>query len=268
MMTTTVSFSRGTDRPSRGKWLALAVLAIAAAVISPTASAQESAAVFAPFGTLLASSVDRGHVDYAAFANEPAFAAVIEELATTSLASSATQAERLAFYINAYNAVSIQGILDGYSPSSIWGRQRFFKRRKYDLFNTSMSLYTLEHKRIINEGDPRIHFAIVCASQSCPPLQSWLYTAEDLDEQLKNVTASFINNSASNQFDVEKRQAKVSRIFKWYADEFEAAGGGSLAGFLARYVADDTLKQSLQNDDWSFDYLSYDWNLNGTPVTQ
>lgn len=267
MMTTMANSWRGMGRRSPGNCMARVMFTLAAIVLSFGAAADTPADVFAPFGALLASDVQQGQVNYSAFANDPAFAGVIKNLATTSLAANATQAERLAFYINAYNAVSIQGILDGYSPSSIWGRQRFFKRRKYDLFDTSMSLYTLEHKRIINEGDPRIHFAIVCASQSCPPLQSWLYTADGLDAQLDQVTAAFINNDASNQFDLENRKADVSRIFKWYGDEFEAAGGGSLAAFLARYVADDALKQSLQNDEWSFDYLSYDWNLNGTPVT-
>ena len=259
MMTTTANSSPGMARKFPGSLLALVL-----ALFAPTLAA-EPAEVFAPFGELLASSVTDGDVDYPAFANSQAFASMMAALATTAPAASASDDEKLAFYINAYNATSIQGILDGYSPSTLWGRLRFFKRREYALLNTSMTLFELEHDFIIAAGDPRIHFAIVCSSKSCPPLQSWLFDGASLGAQLDEVRSAFINNPASNRFDLERRKADLSRIFDWYEDEFEAAGG-SLQGYLAQYVTDDRLRESLENDDWDLDFQDYDWSLNGTEL--
>lgn len=232
------------------------------------AQANDLETVFEPFDALLGSDVVNGDVDYPEFAKSEAFAAMMRQLATTAPAKDADQATRLAFYINAYNATSIQGILDGFSPSSFWGRLRFFKRRQYELFNTSLSLYELEHERIISEGDPRIHFAIVCSSKSCPPLRSEIYHAETLDKELDAVTHAFVNNPDSNRFDATSRKGTLSRIFKWYGDEFAAAGGGSVAGYLANYADDPALAESLRNEDWQFDYFDYDWSINGTPLAE
>ena len=126
-----------------------------------------------------------------------------------------------------------------------------------------MTLYELEHERIISEGDPRIHFAIVCSSKSCPPLIGELYLPETLDDQLEAVTRNFVNAPQSNRFDFATKSAELSRIFKWYRVEF-AERSGSLAAFLAEYVDDPALAKSLREDDWDFDFLSYDWSLNGT----
>ena len=224
--------------------------------------------MFEPFGTLLERSVVDGQVDYPAFAASADFAAMMTALATVTPPANADRNTRLAFYINAYNATSIQGILDGFSPSTVWSRLRFFKRRKYELFDTSLSLYELEHERIISEGDPRIHFAIVCSSQSCPPLRSELYQAQSLDAQLDEVTRAFVNQPTSNSFDQASRTARLSQIFKWYRAEFADAGDGSLGGFLARYVADPALAESLRTERWKFRFRDYDWSLNGTPIKQ
>ena len=240
------------------------VLALALSLL-PAVPAAEPAEVFAPFGALLAEHVVDGDVDYPAFAASEAFAGMMSALATTAPAASASDDDKLAFYINAYNATSIQGILDGYSPSSLWGRLRFFKRREYALLDTSLTLYELEHDYIIAAGDPRIHFAIVCSSKSCPPLRNTLYDGATLDSQLDAVARGFINDPADNRFDLERRKAELSRIFDWYEDEFEAAAG-SLEAWVAQYVDDPRLRESLQSDDWDIDFLDYDWSLNGTPL--
>ena len=258
-MTTTENSSPTTASRFPGSVAALAIACFAPALHAAPAD------VFEPFGTLLAEHVTDGSVDYPAFAASDAFADMMTALAATAPASGADDDERLAFYINAYNATSIQGILDGYSPSTLWGRLRFFKRREYALMNRSMTLYELEHDYIIATGDARIHFAIVCSSQSCPPLQDTLYDGAELDQQLDRVTGAFINDPSSNRFDIERREADLSRIFDWYEDEFEAEAG-SVQAWIARYVDDDALRDSLQRDDWDIDFNDYDWSLNGTPL--
>lgn len=242
------------------RWLALLLIGL-----SPLTQAAEPEALFAPFAELLDSAVKEGQVDYPAFAASDEFRAMIGALGDASLPRTASDDETLAAYINAYNALSIQGIVDGFSPTTVWSRLKFFKRREYRVFSRSLTLYELEHNYIIAAGDARIHFAIVCASQSCPPLKSTLYRGETLDAQLDSVTRAFINDTGENAFDVEQREARVSRLFKWYDDEF-AASAGSLAQFLARYVSDPAVRDSLLNEAWSFDYRDYDWSLNGTPL--
>lgn len=258
-MTTTANSSRTTASRFPGSVAALAI-----ALLAPALHA-EPAEVFEPFGALLDRHVTDGSVDYPAFAASGAFADMMAALADAAPPSGAGDDDRLAFYINAYNATSIQGILDGYSPSTLWGRLRFFKRREYALMNRSMTLHELEHDYIIATGDARIHFAIVCSSQSCPPLQNELYDGAKLDTQLDRVTGAFINDPSSNRFDIERRQAELSRIFDWYEDEF-ATEAGSIQAWLARYVDDDALRDSLQRDDWDIDFKDYDWSLNGTPL--
>jgi hypothetical protein len=242
----------------------VAAALVAALAWGAAAGAEPADALFAPFDELLQAHVADGDVDYGAFDDADAFDAMIDRLGGAAPARKASRAERLAFYINAYNALSIKGILDGYSPASIWSRIRFFKRRKYDLADTEMSLYELEHERIIPEGDPRIHFAIVCASASCPPLRSRIYRPETLDAELDAVTRAFVNDRDNNAFDVTAKQATLSRIFDWYRDEFERDAGG-LGAYLARYVDDEALAESLRSDDWDFDFRDYDWSLNGSP---
>lgn len=256
------NFSHGTVKRLRGKAYGLA-LVLGGSMACTTAVAVDNEQLFAPFATLLQQSVDNGQVDYDAFKQSDDFAEMITTIGRTDTPKNASQAQRLATYINTYNALSIQGILDGFSPSSIFSRLKFFKRRQYDVFGTSMTLYELEHQRIIKEGDPRIHFAIVCSSQSCPSLINELYLPATLNKQLDEVTIAFVNNPDSNRFDIDTRRAEISRIFKWYEDEF-AAQDGSLAKFLARYTQDPALRESLSNDDWNFDFVAYDWSLNGT----
>lgn len=266
--------SRGTAKRSPGEkmktirnrqagWRTAAAVAAAALLTASAIAADGADAVFEPFDRLLQEHVAAGYVDYGAFARADAFDDMIERLATAAPARKAGKEERLAFYINAYNALSIQGILDGYSPSSIWSRLRFFKRRQYELANTEMSLYELEHERIIAEGDPRIHFAIVCASASCPPLRNGIYRASSLDAELDEAARQFINDPQHNAFDAAEKKARVSRIFDWYRDEFEG-DSGSLGAYVARYVADPALAESLRSTDWDFDFRDYDWSLNGS----
>ena len=110
-----------------------------------------------------------------------------------------THKQKLALWINAYNALAIKGILDGKSPSSLFGRARYFIATKYEVGGMTLSLDKLEKQIIIPMGDPRIHFAIVCASNSCPKLLSETYVADSLEDQLNRNTMQFINDATKNQ---------------------------------------------------------------------
>ena len=209
---------------------------------------------------LLQEAVSNGHVEYRQWADNPRFDALVQQIATTDV-SGMTRDEKLVFYINAYNILAARGILDGSSPDSLLGRYVYFKRDKYPVAGDRISLHALEHELIRPLGEPRIHFAIVCASQSCPILQSHAYTLERLEEQLDSAARQFINDVERNRFDVGERRANLSSIFDWFEDDFVDAAG-SLQAYIAPYV-DGEVAALLREGAFSVRYLDYDWDLNG-----
>jgi len=216
------------------------------------------------FDEVLRAHVREGVVDYPAIAEDARFKSYLDHLTRVDPNALRTRDDRLAFWINAYNAFAIQGILDGLSPGTLFGRYEFFIRRRYQVGGGMINLYDLERVILIREfKEPRIHFAIVCASQSCPKLRSEAYVAQRLNAQLEESARAFINDSGRNRFDRTRREAKLSKIFDWFDEDF-VARSGSLIGYVKHYVTDETLAQELAAESYSVEFLAYDWNLNGT----
>ena len=204
------------------------------------------------FDQMLRAYVNEGVVDYPSFASDARFADFVSDIGRVDKQTLETRQEKLSFYINAYNALVIKGIIDGLSPASLLGRLRFFILQKYRIAGENLSLLAIERRRIIPLGEPRSHFAINCASASCPALASETYASDDLDQQLEQAAEKFVQQSTSE----DGRAIKTSRIFKWYRSEFERNRGG-LRGFLSRY-SDEDLPEKISYD-------RYDWSLNGKP---
>lgn len=217
-----------------------------------------------PFDKLLKANVIDGHVNYPAFVADAGFAQYLKKLGETDAQDLPSRAERLAFWINAYNAFAIKGILDGGSPSSFFGRIGYFTGATYTVANREINLYDIEHVQLIPLGEPRVHFAINCASVSCPPLRSESYSPATLAQQLDVAATAFINDAARNTFDTGAKVARVSKIFDWYDDEFGADPAGIL-NYIAGYVSDPKLADDLRSGQWTIEFLDYDWSLNGTP---
>jgi len=211
---------------------------------------------------LLLSHVQDGFVDYDGIALDPRLDNFIGQLASTAPTALASTSEQKAFYINAYNAIAIRGILDGQSPDSFFGRSRFFKRMRVDVLGESLSLDDIEHGRLRPMGDARIHFAIVCASLSCPRLASRAYLPATLDAQLDAAAEQFLSDPTRNVFDSDRRVAYVSKIFDWFEEDF-VANAGSLQSYLARYVTDQSSARLLRADSFDVKFRDYDWSLNG-----
>jgi hypothetical protein len=169
-----------------------------------------------PFSQLLQETVNNGHVDYTAIKNDPRLENYLNELKQARPENYATQAEQLAFWINAYNALALKGIIDGLSPSSFFGRVSYFKTTDYEVAGRTINLYDLERDIIIPFNEPRIHFAIVCASYSCPKLRSEAYFSNTLENQLQENAVDFLNDPLKNNFDVKKKRANLSKIFDWF----------------------------------------------------
>lgn len=239
-------------------FIAIATTSIGAAAAEP---AEEQ------FDRVLATHVTDGMVDYPGISADPRFTTFVDYLGRTGLDAFDSREEKLAYLINAYNAFAIQGILDGSSPSSFFGRIGYFMTDTYRLGDEQIDLYDLERKVIIPEGESRIHFAINCASKSCPVLRSEIYRGQKLDSQLDDAARNFINDPSRNRFDRTEKVAYLSKIFDWFGDEF-AEHSGSVQKYVAQYVDDPQLARALRAGEYRVEFLEYDWSLNGTrPAT-
>jgi len=217
------------------------------------------------FNRALTSHVKDGVVDYPGVANDTNFQTYLTLLQHVAPQQLPTPNHRLAFWINVYNALAIKGIIDGYSPATLTGRYTFFIDREYVVGGKFLNLYDLEQDLLIPDfQEPRIHFAIVCASTSCPKLQSWAYTAQDLDHQLTASAKQFINDPTRNRFDRTHKIAYLSEIFDWFSEDF-IQHSGSLLNYVAQFVADRDLAKDLRQNPYTIEFLDYDWRLNGVP---
>ena len=185
--------------------------------------------------------------------------------------------ERLAFLINAYNAFTVELILTRYPKlDSIKDLGSLFrspwKKEFIPLLGKMRSLDNVEHDMIRNPGDynePRIHFAVNCASIGCPALLNEAFTSAKLEAQLETVTHAFLADRSRNRFNASKGRLEVSKIFDWYGDDFERDWGSwrSLDQFFAQYA--DSLadtpqaQQKLMTGGNRIRFLKYDWALNG-----
>lgn len=214
-------------------------------------------------GQVFSAHVRDGLVDYPAVQMDDRFPSYLAQLDRMDPNVLVTGPERLAFWINAYNAFAVKGILDHYSPVSYVGRYRYFVGRNYRVGGSTINLYDLERHVLIKQfQEPLIHFAIVCASIACPKLQPWSYEPDQLNMQLDRVAREFINDPTRNRFDRKEKVASLSMIFKWFEDDFTKTTG-SVVSYITRYVNAPDLVQDLMQSDYRIEYLEYNWSLNG-----
>jgi len=176
--------------------------------------------------------------------------------------------EKLAFWINLYNAFTITTILENYPIKSVLPRilgipnwfsfLRFFQRQIYRVSGNYYSLSGIENK-ILREKlqEPRIHFAIVCASIGCPLLRNAAYSSELVQQQLDDDTRRFINNPEKVSYDEKNNILYCSKIFKWYRSDFLKTAP-SIPEYIRHYFNNDL----PINASTPVKYLYYDWNLN------
>lgn len=206
-------------------------------------------------------------------------------LSTTSSISRAEfdhwpSAEQLAFLINTYNAWTVELVLSADSKlASIKDLGSFlqspWKKKFILLFGESRSLDDIEHGLIRGSGrynDPRIHFAVNCASIGCPALRPEAFVAEHLEAQLEDSTKLFLSDKTRNRLEVDG--FKVSSIFKWYREDFERGWRGinNLTQFFTRYSQsfglDNKTSAALSSGNISIEFLDYDWRLNVNPKSR
>ncbi len=236
---------------------------------------------------LLASYIDdKGLVDYEGLRSErAALDAYLEQVGDAAPQNFSDDQERLAFWINAYNAHTLRDVLDDVyqKARSVKKVRGFFDKKLHRIAGEELTLNEIE-RRGQALRDPRMHFAINCASNSCPALQSFAYTGERLESQLGEATREFLSDPDRGlRVDKARNRIAVSPVFKWYADDFRGAAGGGATptsgGATATnpLLTGDNLQQMWQTaglDVLQFvreqqpevEYLEYDWSLNSQPA--
>lgn len=179
---------------------------------------------------------------------------------------------RLAFWFNTYNAYMIHIVLDAYPIAgvkdlgSLIDPYKVFKREAIPfekLRGAALSLNDVEHEILRKEfREPRIHFAIVCASKSCPVLNGEAFRGPDLEAQLSEATRRFLADDFRNRADPEAHTLYLSHIFDWFGEDFVRAAG-SVRAFVARAAGEATMRAVASDPESSIEFLDYDWSLNG-----
>ena len=216
----------------------------------------------APLDAVLQARARNGGFDYAGAGGQDKkrLAAYLANLGDADT-SKMSPDERKAFYINAYNAAAIATVLEKYPIKSILDIDGAFKKVTHKIGGEMLTLDAIENK-LRESDDARIHFAIVCASRSCPPLASKAYTAAALSSELDRQGRSFVGDASKNDIDRAKAKIALSKIFFWNRKEFERDGGGSLLKEVSRFVSDASTASWLAAQTKEPEFLEYDWALN------
>ncbi len=222
------------------------------------------------WGRLLAEYVDEnGRVAYGRLAtsagDRDALRAYIAQFAQDGKPPAAGP-ERIASLINAYNAFTISWILENYPTSSIRSTRNPFGGTRYDIGGKKASLDDIEHTMLRPTAGFRVHSAISCASRSCPPLSREAYESATLDQSLDAGMRRWLAREDLNRFLPAAKKVEVSKVFKWFKEDFERSGG--LKPVLARYGPKED-QEFLSKGEFEVVYLDYDWSLNDqAPVKQ
>lgn len=245
---------------------------------------------YADYGASLSAHVDdSGMVSYKALKagsqKLDAFTAALANLDPQTF-DGWSEEEKIAFWVNAYNALTLKAIIDHYPikasffksvvypKNSIRQIDGVWDKLKFQVQGRAMTLDEIEHQVLRAEFDePRIHMALVCAAMGCPPLRSELYTGDQLDAQLDDQTRKFLANPEKFRIDRDRKKVYLSPIFKWFGEDFVETYGiekgfsgkkqseRAVLNFIAKYL-DEKDREYLSTAEYEVSYLDYDWSLN------
>lgn len=244
------------------------------------------------YAELLEKYVENGKVDYKGFiASGEKFQRYLDQLASVSEEDFKewSREEKLAFWINSYNAFTIEAIIDNYPiernfglsaliypKNSIRQIEGVWDELKFSAAGRYVTLGEIEHEILRKEfNEPRIHAAIVCASIGCPDLMDEPYVPDRIDRQLTRASESFVNNPEKGvNIDMSGRNVSLSKIFNWFGEDFVPVYGTSeyfkgkneneraVLNFVRKHLNSEEDRQFLISSDFSLSYMDYDWSLN------
>ncbi|HKI79936.1 MAG TPA: DUF547 domain-containing protein [Ignavibacteriaceae bacterium] len=227
------------------------------------------------FNSLLRDFVKNGKVNYAGMKDDKRLDKYIASIENTDPDKLSTGDSKFAFWINVYNAFTLKLVCTNYPIKSIsdlnsggklidklpgktvWDK-KFISINKKDY-----SLNDIENNILRKKFDePRVHFALVCASVSCPLLMQEAFSGEKLNSQLDQQARLFLNDTTKNSFNLNSRIAYISQIFNWFRKDF-GKNDIEILNYISQFLPDDTAKDIIENaQKWTIKYKNYDWRLN------
>jgi len=218
----------------------------------------------APWQTLLDTYVTSdGGVRYSALRenaeHRAALARLVDAVGSAEVSEGGRDA-RLAFFINAYNILTMHAVLERWPIESVMQSEGFFDAQAHRVAGVDRTLNQLEGDVIRGEefGEPRIHFAVNCASVGCPPLAQRAYTAANLEEQLSRQTDAFVRGTS--RIERGRERVSVSQLLEWYADDF--GGPEGVRAFLVAHLEGEDAA-FVRDPSTRIEHFPYDWSLNG-----
>ena len=220
------------------------------------------------FDQILKAYVDtEGRVDYNGIAADNTFRQYMRSLENAK-ADALSRDGQLAFWINAYNAVTIDKVIKWKPKKSVretlipgvWTGTKFFTSRQHTVAGQRLCQDDLEHEILRKRfQDPRIHFAIICAPSSCPVLPQYAYTAENVQMKLEDETRKYLNSERGLRIDYVENTIQLSKLFDWFAGDFESKSG-SVINFIKPFLDEKAVAFLDRKPKTSF--IAYDWALN------
>ncbi len=271
-------------------WLQLVLLAVFItpfmAGCSTAKDASESGALtqtafdptYGAYAELLAGIVHGDRVDYVTLtAQKEALGKVVASFGSLTQDSllALPVNDQIAFYINAYNAITLYSIVERYPKlKSIKAISGVWDKREWDVAGEKLTLNDIENEKLRpNYDEPRIHFGINCASIGCPPLNPTPFLGATLDEQLAVRARAFFNDPERFSYDSQKGKLHVTRIFKWFGDDFLSNENprpknssfskkdAAIVAFIAAQMPENIALDILSGAK-SIDHMDYDWKIN------
>lgn len=225
------------------------------------------------FTAVLHDHVKDGVVNYKAIKNDERFTRYIDILKKTN-PDGLKGSDKLAFWINVYNAFNIKMIIDNYPVKSpmdlgsgglIFGtllKSTAWDKKIVTVGNDVLTLNKVENDIVRKMGDPRVHFAMVCAAKGCPPLRSEAFEADKLNAQLEDQARIFLAQAKKNRFMLEQKSIEISNIFNWFQGDFGKTTPDVLR-YISRFLPKDKGEYLSANAETiKVSYTEYDWSLN------
>ncbi len=279
--------------------LAATLIVLGLAALGGTLPAAAQSFDHSVLDTVLVRFARDGRVDYTALKiGRAPLDAYLDQVASVASDKFAAwpEAEQIAFLVNAYNAYTLQTIIDNYPIKAAGFFQKLthpklfalpgnsirqidgvFDGIKHKVAGREVTLDEIEHSTLRSDyNEPRIHFALVCAAVSCPPLREDAYRGERLDEQLDEQGRRFLNDPRLNRLEIDREQVHLSKIFEWFGEDFRQyaregigyTGDKTVNGvltFVSRYLLERDVV-FLDSGDYEVNFLKYDWTLNDQAI--
>lgn len=219
-------------------------------------TAQDLTTFFSKSDSFFKANVVNGKVKYAAIKNDPKSLHEVLEIAKGISVSKSDATQYQAFWINTYNLLVINGIVNNYPLKSPLDVAGFFDKTKHEVGGKSITLNGIENDLLRAEfpSEARFHFVLVCAGLGCPPIINTAYKPATLNNQLQKQTVLALNNP--NFIKVNKNKVQISQLFEWYKGDFEQKG--STVDFINTYRKEQLPEKAKVS------YYPYDWSLNET----